>query len=219
MQAIPNQLRDALPEGAVRLGVRVERVDDGVVHTSDGSVRARTVIVAADPRSAQKLLPPLQAPPGRDVTTWYYVADTPPDRLTHGEPVIVVDGRRARGPLVNTVVLTHAAPSYAPDGRVLVSASALGLHPDTASEAAARHHLAQLYGVGTRSWEHVATYPIPYALPAMLPPLDVRRPVALGEWLFVAGDHRDTASIQGAMVSGRRAADASLVHLGLQPIS
>ena len=219
MQAIPNQLRDALPEGAVRLGVRVERVDDGVVHTSDGSVRARTVIVAADPRSAQKLLPPLQAPPGRDVTTWYYVADTPPDRLTHGEPVIVVDGRRARGPLVNTVVLTHAAPSYAPDGRVLVSASALGLHPDTASEATARHHLAQLYGVGTRSWEHVATYPIPYALPAMLPPLDVRRPVALGEWLFVAGDHRDTASIQGAMVSGRRAADASLVHLGLQPIS
>jgi hypothetical protein len=47
----------------------------------------------------------------------------------------------------------------------------------------------------------------------------VRRPVALGEWLFVAGDHRDTASIQGAMVSGRRAADAALLHLGLQPIS
>ena len=81
-----------------------------------------------------------------------------------------------------------------------------------------RSHLAQLYGVGTRAWEHVATYPIPYALPAMLPPLDTRQPVALGEWLFVAGDHRDTASIQGAMVSGRRAADAALLHLGVQPI-
>ena len=31
----------------------------------------------------------------------------------------------------------------------------------------------------------------------------------------VAGDHRDTASIQGAMVSGRRAADAALAHLGV----
>ena len=219
MQAIPNQLRDALPDGAVRLGVRVERVDDGVVHSSEGSVRARTVIVAADPRSAEDLLPPLQAPQGRDVTTWYYLADTPPDRLTNGDPVVVVDGRRERGPLVNTVVLTHAAPSYASDGRVLVSASALGLHDDVESERAARNHLAQLYGVGTRSWQHVATYPIRYALPAMLPPLQVRRPVALGEWLFVAGDHRDTASIQGAMVSGRRAADAALLHLGLQPIS
>jgi len=28
------------------------------------------------------------------------------------------------------------------------------------------------------------------------------------EGLFVCGDHRDTASIQGAMISGRRAAAA-----------
>jgi hypothetical protein len=48
----------------------------------------------------------------------------------------------------------------------------------------------------------------------MTPPLDVRRPVDLGDGLFVAGDHRDTASIQGALVSGRRAADAVLRHIG-----
>ncbi len=219
MQAIPRQLHDALPEGTVRLGVEVHQVDDGVLHTSDGSVRARTVIVATDPRTAAGLLPSLHVPGGRDVTTWYYVADTRPELLTGGEPVVVVDGRHARGPLVNTVVLTHAAPTYASDGRVLVSASALGLHDDAAMEAIVRGHLAQLYGVGTRSWAHVATYPVPYALPAMLPPFDVRRPVALGEWLFVAGDHRDTGSIQGAMVSGRRAADGALLQLGLQPVS
>jgi hypothetical protein len=34
----------------------------------------------------------------------------------------------------------------------------------------------------------------------------LRRPVELGDSLFVAGDHRDTASIQGALVSGRRTA-------------
>jgi predicted NAD/FAD-dependent oxidoreductase len=49
----------------------------------------------------------------------------------------------------------------------------------------------------------------------MVPPLDIRKPVDLGDGLFVAGDHRDTASIQGAMVSGRRAADAVLAHLGV----
>jgi predicted NAD/FAD-dependent oxidoreductase len=32
--------------------------------------------------------------------------------------------------------------------------------------------------------------------------------VSLGEGLFVCGDHRDTGSIQGAMFSGRRCAEA-----------
>ena len=32
--------------------------------------------------------------------------------------------------------------------------------------------------------------------------------------LFVAGDHRDTPSTQGALVSGRRAAQAVLARLG-----
>ncbi|MFM7871794.1 MAG: FAD-dependent oxidoreductase [Actinomycetota bacterium] len=34
--------------------------------------------------------------------------------------------------------------------------------------------------------------------------------MALGEGLFVCGDHRDTASIQGALYSGRRCAEAVL---------
>jgi len=36
----------------------------------------------------------------------------------------------------------------------------------------------------------------------------LRQPVRLSDGLFIAGDHRDTASIQGALVSGRRAATA-----------
>jgi predicted NAD/FAD-dependent oxidoreductase len=97
-----------------------------------------------------------------------------------------------------------------------VSASVLGVHESAEMDAAVRAHLAILYGVDTSGWEQVATYPIPYALPAMTVPLSVRQPVALGEWLYVAGDHRDTASIQGAMVSGRRTANAVLRHLGIE---
>ena len=48
----------------------------------------------------------------------------------------------------------------------------------------------------------------------MPPPHDFRRPVRLAPGLYVAGDHRDSGSIQGALVSGRRAADAVLADLG-----
>lgn len=34
------------------------------------------------------------------------------------------------------------------------------------------------------------------------------------ERVYVAGDHRDTSSIQGALVSGRRAATAVLHDIG-----
>jgi glycine/D-amino acid oxidase-like deaminating enzyme len=214
MQAIPQQLHDALPSGTVMLQTAVHAIDGGMVATDDGIVAARTVIIATDPPTAARLAPGLAIPAGRSVTTWYYLADGDPRRLTGGSPVLVVDGER-RGPVINTVVLTHAAGSYATHDRVLVSASALGEHDDAPTEAAVRTHLASLYGVDTTHWDHVRTYAIPYALPAMTVPLAVRQPVALGEWLYVAGDHRDTASIQGAMVSGRRTANAVLRHLGI----
>lgn len=42
----------------------------------------------------------------------------------------------------------------------------------------------------------------------------VRQPVQLSDVLFVAGDHRDTASQQGALASGARAARAIERQLG-----
>lgn len=215
MQAIPEQLRDALPDGTVRTATRVSAVRPGAVVTDQGEHTARSVIIATDPPQAGDLLPGLDVPVGRAVTTFYYVADGNPELLAGGDPILIVDGRRSRGPVVNTVVLTHAAPTYASHGRTLVSASVLGIRDTAEDELAVRNHLAQLYGVGTRGWEMVGSYPITYALPAMPVPLQIRKPVTVGDGTFVAGDHRDTASIQGAMVSGRRAADAALAHLGV----
>jgi len=153
-------------------------------------------------------------PEGRAVTTWYYLADGDPAALSGGQPALIVDGQRT-GPVINTVVMTHAAASYATGGRVLVSASCLGTDSSAEQETGVRRHLARLYGVSTDGWTLVTAYPIPYALPAMNAPLDTRKPAAVSEGLYVAGDHRDTASIQGAMVSGRRAAQAVLQRLGV----
>lgn len=219
MQAIPEQLHRAMPPGTVRLGETVHAIRPGAVSTERGEITARAVIVASDPRTAATLIPDLSIPVGRDVTTYYYVADGEAGLLAGGEPILVVDGRANRGPVVNTVVMTHAAPTYASRERTLVAASVLGMRTSAEDELGVRNHLAQLYGVGTRGWELAGTYAIPYALPAMEVPLTIRQPVDLGDGLIVAGDHRDTASIQGAMVSGRRAADATREILGLRRMS
>lgn len=213
MQRIPEQLATGLD---VRLGHGVASASARAVDVYGGDVhRADAVIVATDPVTAARLITDVPAPEARSVTTWYYRPTCAPGDLADGQAVLVLDGAR-RGPLVNTVVLTHAAPDYAPAGSALVSASALGVWEGAAQENAVREHLAWLYGVPTNRWELLASYPIPYALPAMPVPLAVRKPVRTASGLYVAGDHRDTSSIQGALVSGRRAAQAVLKDLGIR---
>ena len=212
MQRIPEQLVTGLD---IRLGHRVASVSARAVDVAGGDVHnADAVIVATDPTTAGRLITDIHAPEANSVTTWYYRPTCAPEDLADGQAVLVLDGDR-RGPLVNTVVLTHAAPDYAPVGNALVSASALGVWEAPAKENAVRDHLEWLYGVPTKEWELIASYPIPYALPAMQVPFSVRRPVRTASGLYVAGDHRDTSSIQGALVSGRRAAQALLKDLGL----
>ena len=116
--------------------------------------------------------------------------------------VLIVDST-GRGPVTNTVVLSYAAPGYAPAGRHLVQATAVGLHDGEVG--AVRDHLAAMYGVPTQHWELIGHYPIAEALPAADPPYRLRSPQDF-DGVTVAGDHRDSPSIQGALVSGRRAA-------------
>ncbi|HPZ96079.1 MAG TPA: NAD(P)/FAD-dependent oxidoreductase [Mycobacterium sp.] len=211
MQRIPEQLAAGLD---IRLGHRVAAVSARGVEVVGGDAQpAEAVIVATDPTAAADLVAGVRAPAARSVTTWYYRPDCAPQELADGEAVLTLDGD-CRGPLVNTVVLSHAAPDYAPLGSALVAASALGASDNPARDDSVREHLAWLYGVPTRNWELIAGYPIPYALPAMPVPFELQRPVRTEQGVYVAGDHRDTSSIQGALVSGRRAAQAVLKDLG-----
>jgi len=212
MQAIPRQLCDSLPDACVRLNTAVTGVRESTVQTDHGAIKARAVIVATDPVTARELLPEITVPLGRPTTTWYHATRTWPRRP--GCSALIVDGDR-RGPVVTTVPLTYAVPEYAPAGMALISTSTLGIASSSDDEQAVRRHLALLYDCDTSDWELIAHYDIAYALPAMLPPLNARQPVDLGGGRFVAGDHRDTASIQGAMVSGRRSAQAVLRLLGM----
>ncbi|CAN5249063.1 NAD(P)/FAD-dependent oxidoreductase [soil metagenome] len=221
MQALPHQLA-ALLGVRVRLGVAARRLDarcsEFVFATDDGHLRSRHVVVATGPVEAATLASLPAVPMHGVVTHWYATQDEP---TTHR--VLHVDARpRPTGPLVNTAVITHAAPTYAPPGWHLIEASAL-LGPDRPrpSEPAMRRHAAELLGPGAAGfadWQSIARHEVPHALPAQSVPLAVAQPVVLDNGVVVCGDHRDTASIQGALVSGHRAARNVAARLGSQVV-
>lgn len=68
--------------------------------------------------------------------------------------------------------------------------------------------------MATDDWRHVATVRASAGLVAAPPPQPLRRTVVVGDGVYVVGDHRDTPSLQGALVSGHRAARAVLSYLG-----
>ncbi|HEX8093286.1 FAD-dependent oxidoreductase [Jatrophihabitans sp.] len=195
------QLAAALPAGALRLGTPVEAVTGSTVRSVAGPLTGRAVLVATDPATAAALTG-LPRPELRSLTTFWFAAERSPEP----RPILHLDGLR-RGPVANTAVLSAAAPAYSPDGRALIAASMVGL-PAAGTEQRVRRQLELVYGTGTAGWQLLRVDAIGDALPAMRPPLAVRQPVRLTELLFVAGDHRDTASQQGALASGARAAAA-----------
>lgn len=198
--AVPEQLAGALPERTVRLGTPVERVTGAGVLTAYGEEQpARVVVVATAPRAAAQLLPGLDVPAVRAVTTYYHAAPASP----LAEPTLLVDSERR---ILDTVVLSEVCPSYAPRGRALVSTSVLGADESPAREARVREVLAEVYGTDTGGWETVAVYPVAEALPAMPPPWPLSRTTRHAPGVYVCGDFRATGSQQGALASGARAA-------------
>jgi phytoene dehydrogenase-like protein len=211
IQAVPEQLAAALPSGTVRLETPVtELTADGVL-LADGSERsADAVVVATGAAAAAGLLPGLHVPVTRTVTTLYHAAPAAP----LAEPTLLVDSQRQ---VLNTSVLTQVTPGYAGDGRALISTSVLGTGAsvlDAAAgpaaagslEAAVRERLATLYQASTGDWEHLATYTVEGALPAMPAPWPLIRGCRVTRGRYVCGDHRATGSVQGALASGSRAA-------------
>ena len=212
MQEISNQLAAKIPKEKISLNSKILRLEPNKLITQDGVIEARKIVVATDPATAIYWLN-LEPKKMHSVTTWYFKADKNVNSIVKAKPILFVDAQKS-GPLTNAVVLTNAAPSYAPNGAVLVSASAITPH-ENADINSVKKHLAHLFGVNTDEWQLIKEYKISEALPAMNPPYSLVNSNQVSSDLFVAGDHRATSSIQGALLSGTNTATLVKVSLGL----
>ncbi|MEU8623944.1 NAD(P)/FAD-dependent oxidoreductase [Streptomyces sp. NPDC048669] len=209
---LPELLAAALPPGTVRTGVQVTAADITSVRTKEhGELGCRSLLLATGAGAAAELLPGLRVPSFRQVTVLHHTAPAPPPTGAS----LVLDADRT-GPVAHTAVMSEVDPARAPHGRTLISSTVLGTPPPDLDRVV-RARLAALHGTPTDDWELLAVHHDPEAVPAMDAPHDPHRPVRLLAGLYVCGDHRDTSTVQGALFSARRAAEAILTDLGVRP--
>jgi phytoene dehydrogenase-like protein len=215
MDAIPRQLAAGLSAEAVRTGAAVRSIAPGAVELTDGNrLQARDVIMAVDRAAAASLLPEgmhgaWSARRDKSTRLIAFAADRSPLEA----PTLVVSADDA-GPIDNLTVPSDIAAGYAPAGASLVTVS---VRPSVTAEgeslvAAIREQAAGWFGGQTKSWRELATVHVRHALSDESPAARRGRLSGprLADGLWACGDHCTSASINGALASGRRTAEAVL---------
>ena len=209
MAAIPEQLAAGLGP-RIRTGAQVTSMDGTEVTLASGErVVGDAVVIATDGPAAVRLAPELRSPLSRSVACLYFAAPRPPIE----EPILVLNGE-GQGPINNMCVPSQIASNYAPSNTALVSVTVLGNPPsdDRSLAQSVRAQLTDWFGTQVAQWRFLRCYRIAHALPGQPPDIleAVSRTVHIRDGIFICGDHRENATINGAMVSGRRAGEAIL---------
>ncbi len=211
MEAIPRQLASGLPSEAIRVNARVKSLDpttNTVELASGEKFSASRVVLACTEQVASKLLNlELKKSEAHGVTCFYFASNTAPV----DQPMLILNGE-GNGPINNMSVPSLVDPKCAPAGKSLISISCLGATKDACEKDLRQKVLAQAkdwFGASVEQWRHLKTYSIPYALPKSNPAFFNRKKFdsTCCDGVFVCGDYLETASLEGAMVSGRITAE------------
>ncbi|XP_027347106.1 15-cis-phytoene desaturase, chloroplastic/chromoplastic [Abrus precatorius] len=230
ISAIPEQLAARLPSGSILLNSKAVSVDlddseSPRVRLQNGEVLRSElgVIVAVEEPAAVQLLAgrsgPLPKKPARSTVCLYFSANR--GQIPVSDPVLFLNGS-GKGIVNNMFFATNVAPSYGPPDKGLVSVSLIGVFEGVSDEELVGKVVQELSGwfgekvVG--EWKHLRTYRIGFAQPNQCPPTDLKKNQRIESGLFLCGDYLTSATFDGALVSGRRAAESLLRDRALSPV-
>lgn len=215
MGAIAQQLAAPLPPGTIRLNQAVRQIQASRVMLETGEqLTGDVLVIATDDVTASRLrgehVPRASA---RGSMTLYFDAPVAPQR----GPWLMLNGE-GDGVVRTVCVLSEAAPSYAPPGRALISVTTteqIRAHDDV--PRAVRMFLQSWFGSQVDEWRHLRTDHIHRALPpiSVLPSGDRIPSPRVTEHLYLCGDYRESGTLDGALLSGRRAAELILSDYAL----
>jgi hypothetical protein len=183
------------------LASRVHKIEYNYHVESLEEFPGEEIIVATDATHAAQLLDLSAMPEQLGCTTWYHSTTEAPTASAQ----LRVDSEQ-RGSIINSLVISNLAPSYAPHGSHLISSTSI----TPVSESEVRRHLSIIWGVPTNEWDLVAKFDIPAALPLFPTSAAHALSARIAKGVYVAGDYRTSPSQNGALLSGRLAAEELL---------
>ena len=212
IQAIPEQLALDIPNNCLSLNATVQSIDNGTLMTGDESIDARCIILATDMTTTNRLLQQADDREWNGSVTFYYACNTRP----FTEPILYLNAE-GKGCINNVVPMSEVSPYYAPEGQSLIAVSMATMRDQNVEMLShqVQQELSSWFGEEVKTWRLLKTYHIPHSLPAQpigeLTPW--QRPNRIRPGLYVCGDHRDNASIDGALSSGFRTAQTVMDDL------
>lgn len=211
MERIPISLAESLKKTTIHLQTPVEQLCGNTITTHLGTTRFDKVIIATDSDFVSKHFG-LNTSDFHQVTTWYHTTKIGSKELAGGKALLRVDANNSRGPVINSVVLSHVSETYSPRGYHLISSSTLSSDRSADMEQDVRKHLAHLYGIPTDDWQLIEAIHVPKALNVSSTGKNsVQR---IDKDIVLAGDWTSGTSIEGAMLSGVKAAGLILRERG-----
>jgi phytoene dehydrogenase-like protein len=196
MQAIPDQMASSLPTGKLKLNQEIVAISPTSVTLKSGEIiEGDAVILAVDLPVAARLLG-LQTPETLASRTFYFSA-----KKTETEPALLrLVGEQH---LLHYTCLSDVNPGLAPAGKALYSATSL----QSSTEKDVKEALEkQLPG---QKLTFIHSFDIPHSL-QKVDDYEAVKNAANG--IVLAGDYLEFPSLQGALYSGRKAAEEILAR-------
>lgn len=176
--------------------------------------------------AAQENLLSIDAPVGRSITSLYFAIDGPPPitdpiLVLNGENKITLENNDIYPVSINNVCFpSSVSTAYAPPGKSLASITVVGdfakdVLTDDDLQQTVKEQLVEWWGETVNTWKFIKIYRIPYAQPAQNSPFEPnfdneKGQLELSRGYFMIGDHRSSPSLNGAVGSGRLAAEKIL---------
>ena len=192
VEALPRALAHNLD---VRFDCEVTNIQGSEIDTTHGTFSADYIVLACDPKSTLNFVQSEKVKMN-SCTTWYHSVSEGAITSKHLKVM-------TKSKLLNSLAISNIAPSYAPKGSTLISTTSLVSIP----EIEIRKEVAQAWGLSASDLSFIRLYAIQNALPFHGPQKPLQMSQKITDRLIVAGDYYSFPSQQGAMLSGRKAAE------------
>ena len=198
--AAPQYLADVLGDERIHLSTKTEVLDEHTLRIGGQEKTFDAVVHAYNPRRSESK---------RHVWTLHF--DAPKSPFTSNHIMLNGDVKTQNQLIAHIAVPSDVQPSYAPDGRSLVTvtivgetAEALGLTNAEEVLDVATKELRSWFGPDVDGWKNLAIQHIEHALPEVGAGTALSGLPSTTEKAFECGDHTVHGSVEGALLSAEK---------------